>query len=219
MCCHQCFGCIGRQDRFARTHDAKLNGFLRHLKQRGLTGTRLFVSDACLGLVESLGEVFPAAGWQRCVVHWYRNAWTHVPSGKVKTVSAMLKAIHAQEDRDAARKKAADVAAKLESMKLPKAAEFVRESVDETLRYMSYPREHWTRLRTNNPLERVMKEIKRRTKVVGSFPDGRAALMLSAARRRHVAGTQGGTRRYLDMRRLYEQENDVRMGGEMSVAV
>ncbi|MEM8738336.1 MAG: IS256 family transposase [Planctomycetota bacterium] len=203
----------------AKEDKASWLGFLRHLKQRGLTGTRLFVSDACLGLVEAMSEVFPGAGWQRCVVHWYRNAWTHVPSGKVKTVSAMLKAIHAQEDRAAAQKKAADVAAKLESMKLPKAAAFVRDSVDETLRYMSYPREHWTRLRTNNPLERVMKEIKRRTKVVGSFPDGRSALMLSAARLRHVAGTQWGTRRYLDLRRLYDQENDSRMGGELSVAV
>src|SRR5690606_17535715 len=135
---------------------------------------------------------YPEALWQRCVVHWYRNAWSCVPRGKVKALSAMLKAIHAQEDREAALKKAEDVAVKLDSMRLGKAAEVIRGSVQETLSYMSFPREHWTRLRTNNPLERVMKEIKRRTKVVGSFPDGRSALMLSAARLRHVAGTRWG---------------------------
>jgi transposase-like protein len=183
-------------------------GFLRHLKQRGLTGTRLFISDACLGLIEALGEVFPEARWQRCVVHWYRNAFKSVPSGKVKMVSAMLKAIHAQEDREAALQKAEDVAVKLEQMKLPKAAAFVRESVEQTLSYMFYPREHWTRLRTNNPLERVMKEIKRRTKVVGAFPDGQSALMLCAARLRHVAGTRWGQRKYLTMDRLYELERE-----------
>ena len=171
--------------------------FLRHLKQRGLNGTRLFVSDACLGLVEALSEVFPASQWQRCVVHWYRNAWSHVPKSKVKEVSAMLKAIHAQEDREAALKKAEDVAVKLAGLKLKRAAGFVRESVEQTLTYMSFPREHWTRLRTNNPLERLMREIKRRTKVVGAFPDGNSALMLSAARLRHVAGTRWSTRKYL----------------------
>jgi transposase-like protein len=98
--------------------------------------------------------------------------------------------------------------AKLEAMKLGKAGTLVRDTVEQTLRYMHYPREHWTRLRTNNPLERVMKEIKRRTKVVGSFPDGRSALMLSAAWLRHVAGTRWGTRKYLDMNRLYELERE-----------
>jgi transposase-like protein len=192
----------------AKEDKASWLGFVRHLKQRGLGGVRLFVSDACLGLVESLAEVFPESQWQRCVVHWYRNAWSCVPKGKVKEVSAMLKAIHAQEDREAALKKAEDVAAKLAGMKLGQAAAFVRESVEQTLAYMSYPREHWTRLRTNNPLERLMKEIKRRTKVVGAFPDGHSALMLCSARLRHVAGTRWGTRKYLDMERLYEMERD-----------
>ena len=196
--------------------------FMRHLKERGLDGTRLFVSDACLGLVESLGEVFPEAQWQRCVVHWYRNAWSCVPKGRVRELSAMLKAIHASEDREAALKKAEDVAGKLEGMKLKKAAEFVRESVEQTLTYMSYPREQWQRLRTNNPLERIMREIKRRTRVVGAFPDGNSALMLSAARLRHVAGTRWGTRRYMDMQRLYDLEHERRQQEEeerISVAV
>jgi transposase-like protein len=187
---------------------ASWRNFLRHLKERGLRGVRLVISDKCLGLVEALGEFFPEAGWQRCVVHWYRNVFTAVPKGKVKAVAAMLKAIHAQEDREAARRKAADVVEKLEAMRLGKAAAIVREGVEETLCYMAFPPEHWRQIRTNNPLERIMREIRRRTRVVGAFPDGRSALMLVAARLRHIAGTRWGTKRYLDMERLREQEQE-----------
>ena len=183
--------------------------FLRHLKQRGLTGVRLFVSDKCLGLVEALGEFYPEAAWQRCVVHWYRNVLAVVPTGKAKEVAAMLKAIHAQEDRQSAEQKAEAVADKLGGMKLAKAAQVVREGVAETLAYMSFPREHWRCLRTNNPLERINREVRRRTRVVGAFPDGTSALMLVAARPRHVAGTRWGTRRYLDMAKLREQIEQV----------
>ena len=178
--------------------------FLRYLKERGLKGVRLIVSDKCLGLVESLGEFYPEAAWQRCIVHFYRNVWTAVPSGKVKDVAAMLKAIHACEDAEAARQKAKAVIDKLHSMKLAKAAELLQEGLEETLCYMDYPREHWRSLRTNNPLERLIKEVRRRTRVVGAFPDGKSALMLVAARLRHVTGTKWSLRRYLDMNRLAE---------------
>jgi transposase-like protein len=183
---------------------ASWTAFLRHLKERGLKGIRLFVSDKCLGLVESLGEFYPEALWQRCTVHFYRNVWTAVPRSKVKEVAAMLKAIHAQEDRAAARQKAEQVAAKLREMKLADAAELVRAGIEETLFYYAFPREHWRCLRTNNPLERILREVRRRTRAVGAFPDGKSALMLAAARLRHVAGTKWGTRRYLDMNRLAE---------------
>lgn len=186
--------------------------FLRHLKERGLAGVELVVSDKCLGLIEALAEFYPEASWQRCMVHWFRNVRTVVPTGKAREVVAMLKAIHAQEDRQAAEKKAADVVAKLHEMKLAKAAKIVEEGVAETLSYMAFPREHWTRIRTNNPLERLMREIRRRTRVVGAFPDGRSALMLMAARLRHVAGTRWGTRKYLDMTRLDEQEDEKTIG-------
>jgi putative transposase len=178
--------------------------FLRHLTARGLKGVRLVTSDKCLGLLEALGECFPEAQWQRCVVHFYRNVFTVVPSGQVKEVAAMLKAIHAREDREAARAKAEQVADKLEGMHLRKAAALLREGVTETLTYVAFPREHRPRIRTNNALERIMKEVRRRTRVVGAFPDGQSALMLVAARLRHVAGTTWGTRRYLDMGRLKE---------------
>ncbi|MFO0835768.1 MAG: IS256 family transposase [Phycisphaerales bacterium] len=178
--------------------------FLRSLKERGLSGVRLFASDKCLGLVDSLAEFFPDAAWQRCVVHWYRNVMTAVPQGRVREVAAMLKAIHAQEDRASAEQKAGLVVEKLAGMKLPRAATIVREGVAETLSYMAFPREHWRCLRTNNPMERLNREVRRRTRVVGAFPDGQSALMLVAARLRHVAGTRWGTRRYLDMSRLRE---------------
>ena len=182
--------------------------FLRYLKGRGLKGVKLVISDKCLGLLETLGEFYPEAQWQRCMVHWYRNVFTVTPRGRRKEVAAMLKAIHAQEDRPAARDKAAAVAEKLESMKLGQAAAVVREGVEETLSYMSFPREHWTRIRTNNMLERIMRELRRRTRVVGAFPDGQSALMLVAARLRHVASTRWGTRQYMDMERLRDLEQE-----------
>ena len=178
--------------------------FLRHLKERGLRGVQMLISDKCLGLVEAIGEFYPEATWQRCMVHWYRNVMSVTPKGKVKEVMAMLKAIHAQEDRQAAGDKANLVAEKLGTMRLAQAATIVRAGVDETLSYMAFPREHWTRIRTNNVLERIMREIRRRTRVVGNFPDGKSALMLAAARLRHIAGTRWGKRVYLDMERLRE---------------
>ena len=178
--------------------------FLRYLKSRGLQGVKLFVSDKCLGLVESLADFYPKAQWQRCVVHFYRNVFTAVPKGRVKEVAAMLKAIHAQEDRQAAEEKITAVTKKLKGMKLSNAAKIVEDGAKETLSYYAFPSQHWRSIRTNNPLERLMREIRRRTRVVGAFPDGQSALMLVAARLRHVSGTRWGTRQYLNMGRLTE---------------
>ncbi len=188
----------------AKEDSESWTAFLRQLKERGLRGVKLFVSDRCLGLVENLAEFYPEASWQRCVVHFYRNVWTMVPKGKVREAAAMLKAIHAQEDREAARAKAAQVVAKLREMRLAGAADLLAAGVEETLSYYAFPSEHWRSIRTNNPQERIMREIRRRTRVVGAFPDGRSALMLVAARLRHVAASTWGKRRYLDMSRLKE---------------
>lgn len=187
------------------------SGFLAHLKERGLEGVQLIVSDACMGLMESVAEYYPEADWQRCVVHFYRNVFSHVPSGKVKQVSLMLKAIHAQESLEAAREKATKIIEQLRVMRLAKAAAWVDQHIDETLSYYRYPQSHWTRIKTNNPLERIMREIRRRTRVVGAFPDGNSALMLVAARLRHIAGTKWGTRKYLSMEALekHHLENQI----------
>ncbi len=89
-------------------------------------------------------------------------------------------------------------------MNLNKVAEFVESTVEETLSYMDFPYEHWTRLRTNNALERIMKEIRRRTRVIGAFPDGYSAMMLVGARLRHISTTKWGTRQYLNTCKLYK---------------
>jgi len=174
-------------------------GFLEHLKSRGLGGVRLIISDACMGLVESAAEFYPEAQWQRCTVHFYRNVFSVVSSKHMRAVADMLKAIHAAEDRQAAQDKAEAVIEKLTALRLKEAAQRVQDGIAETLTYYRFPASHWRRIRTNNPLERIMREIRRRTRVVGAFPDGKSALMLAAARLRHIAGTQWGTKRYLKM--------------------
>jgi len=189
----------------AKEDKAGWSGFLKHLKDRGLKGVELIVSDACTGLVESAAEFFPQTRWQRCVVHWYRNIFSHVPAAKMREVALMLKAIHASESRPTAQKKALEVIARLREMRLARAAEIAEQGVEETLAYYAFPEEHWRRIRTNNPLERIMREIRRRTRVVGAFPDGKSALSLAAARLRHVAGTRWSTKRYMNIDLLRRQ--------------
>ena len=184
--------------------------FLVSLKERGLTGTRLFIGDKCLGLLDAINTVFPTAKYQRCTVHFYRNIFTVVPRSKVKEVAAMLKAIHAQEDQAAAKEKAKAVVAKLREMKLKEAAKKVEDSVHETLAYMTFPHEHWLKIRSNNAIERLNREIRRRTRVVGAFPDSNSALMLVCARLRYMESSMWGNKLYLNMKHLdameFEQE-------------
>ncbi len=182
------------------------SAFLRYLADRGLSGVQLIVSDACRGLVESATEVFPDAQWQRCIVHFYRNVFSLVPSGKVRDIAKMLKAIHAQEDRKAAAEKMATVVRELRASRLNKAAALLEEHGHETLTYYGFPDSHWIKLRTNNPLERIMREIRRRTRVVGAFPDGKSCLNLAAARLRHIAGTHWSTRKYMNMNPLFADQ-------------
>ena len=180
--------------------------FFKWLRGRGLNGVKLIIGDKCLGMLEAAGEVFPEAKYQRCIVHFYRNVFSAVPKAKIKNVALMLKAIHAQESKEAARKKVEAVADELRGMKLKEAAKKVCDSFEETLTYMSFPSEHWTKIRTNNVIERMNREIRRRTRVVGTFPDGNSALMLVCARLRHVAGTQWGSKKYMSMKHLEMQE-------------
>jgi len=184
------------------------SAFLRHLVDRGLKGVQLIISDACRGLVESAAEYLPEASWQRCVVHFYRNVFSHVPASRVREVSHMLKAIHAQESRDTAEKKANAIIADLRAVKMSKAADIVELAVQQTLTYYNFPDIHWQKIRTNNPLERIMREIRRRTRVVGAFPDGQSCLNLAAARLRYVAGSAWSAKRYMNMRPLYQMQSN-----------
>ncbi len=181
--------------------------FLRYLKARGLSGVKLFITDRCLGLVESLSEYYPDVPWQRCVVHFYRNILSKVPRARMKEVASMLKAIYAQEDRTEAEKKARYVIEKLREMKLAAAAKILEDGYKETMTYYQFPSEHHRSIRTNNPLERIMREIRRRTRVVGCFPDGESALMLVSARLRYITGRKWGTVKYMDMEKMYDLEN------------
>lgn len=190
------------------------HNFFVWLKERGLDGVKLVIGDKCLGMVESVAEIFPDAKYQRCTVHFYRNVFTVVPRSKVREVSLMLKAIHAQEDKAAALHKAKQVVQRLRDMKLQSAAKKIQESVEETLTYMDFPTQHWTRIRTNNTMERVNREIRRRTRAIGAFPDGQSALMLVCARLRHVASSEWGMKKYLNMEHL----NVLEFSSEIDVA-
>ena len=173
--------------------------FLSWLKSRGLRGVRMFTGDKAAAMTGSIAEVFPDAAYQRCTVHFYRNVLAKVPKSKRAQVAAMLKAIHAMESREASEQKALAVASELGSMRLDAAGKCVREGFGETLTYTRFPREHWRRIRTNNAIERLNREIRRRTRVVGTFPDGKSALMLVTARLKYVADSEWGSRRYLDV--------------------
>lgn len=177
---------------------------LSWLKGRGLSGVRMFTGDKAAAMTGAIAEVFPDAAYQRCTVHFYRNVLSKVPKSKRAEVAAMLKAVHAQESLEASTEKAGRVAAKLEDMRLAAAAKCVRDGVAETLAYTRFPMRHWRRIRTNNAIERLNREIRRRTRAVGTFPDGNSALMPVTARLKYVADSEWGSRRYLDVTLLGE---------------
>ena len=137
---------------------------------------------------------------------WRQRPLTGEYPYEMKRVTLMLKAIHAQESKEAAQEKAVSIAAKLREMKLLSAAKKVEESVGETLTYMDFPTEHWSWIRTNNLTERVNREIRHRTRAIGAFSDGNSALMLVCARLRHVAVSEWGSKRYMDMEHLFKIE-------------
>ena len=181
--------------------------FIRSMIERGLKGVRLVVGDRCAGLVATVDSMLPKARYQRCMVHFMRNVLSKVPPTHREWASAALKAIFAMESRASALAKAETVASEMETRKLRAAANCLREGIGETTTYLldEYPPEHRRRIRTNNMIERLNREIRRRTRVVGSFPDGRSALMLVCARIRYVTANEWSTRRYLDMSRLNDR--------------
>ena len=180
--------------------------FIKGMLARGLKGVRLVTGDRCAGLVAAVNELLPGARYQRCMVHFERNILAKVNPKNRDWAADALKAIFSMESRDKALEKAESVAKDMEARKLREAAKCLREGIGETTTYLldDYPREHRRRIRTNNMIERLNREIRRRTRVGGSFPDGRSALMLICARVRYVTSSEWSTRRYLDMSRLGE---------------
>ena len=152
----------------------------------------------------SIAEVFPEAAYQRCAVRFHRNVLAKAPKSKRPAVAAMPKAVHAMESCEAFGAKAVEAIGELERMRLGEAARVVRDGIAETLTYARFPRAHWRRIRTNNAIERLNREIRRRTRVVGTFPDGKSALMPATARLKYIAESEWGSRRYLDVTLLDE---------------
>jgi putative transposase len=149
--------------------------FLRSLVARGLAGVRLVTSDAHPGLVDAIAATLPGASWQRCRTHFMRNLLTRVPKSAQSFVATMVRSIFAQPDADSVHEQHARIVAQLEG-RFPQAAALLDEAGPEILAFTGFPKEHWRQLWSNNSLERLNKEIRRRTDVVGIFP-GRASIV------------------------------------------
>jgi transposase-like protein len=163
-------------------------------------------SDACRGL--NTAEYLPEASWQPCVVYFYRNVFSHVPPSSFVKSAICSRPCHAQESRDTAEKKANAIIADLRAVKMSKAADIVELAVQQTLTYYNFPDIQWQKIRSNNPLERIMREIRRRTRVVGAFPDGQSCLNLETARLHYVAGSAWSAKRCMNMRPLYQMQSN-----------
>jgi len=153
--------------------------FLRKLRRRGLRGVKLVVSDAHEGIKAAVAKLMNAT-WQRCRVHTMRNALAHAGKSSRRVVSAFMATAFAQDSADAAKTQWRRVADQLRP-KLPKLAAFMDEAETDVLAYMSFPAEHWSKLHSTNGLERLNGEIKRRTEVVGIFPNDEAIIRLVGA--------------------------------------
>jgi putative transposase len=153
--------------------------FLRKLTRRGLRGVKLVISDAHEGLKAAVAKVLNAT-WQRCRVHFMRNALAHAGKSGRRVVSAFIATAFAQNDAGAARAQWRKVADQLRPT-IRRLAEFMDEAETDVLAYMTFPKEHWTKIHSVNPLERLNGEVKRRTNVVGIFPNEEAVTRLVGA--------------------------------------
>ena len=154
--------------------------FLRSLRARGLGGVRLVISDAHEGLKGAIGAVFLGSAWQRCRVHFLRNVLARIPKGSADMVLAAIRTIWAQPDAVAVRDQLDEIAQKLEP-RFPVVAAMLVSAKEEVTAFAAFPVSHWKKIWSTNPLERVNKEIKRRTDVVGIFPNEAAVLRLAGA--------------------------------------
>lgn len=194
----------------ASEEEAFWTAFLRGLVRRGLNGVELVISDSHEGLKSALTKVLTGTAWQRCRVHFMRNVLAHVPKGDKSMVAAAIRTIFAQHNQEAARQQLAEVVRVMEA-RWPKAAEVLTAGEDDVLTYMTFPPEHWTRIYSTNPLERVNREVKRRTNVVGIFPDADAVVRLVGSVLMEVHDEWQAGRRYFSlasMRKLHEPAED-----------
>jgi putative transposase len=172
-------------------------GFLTSLKQRGLTGVRLVISDQHAGLVKALRRCFQGAGHQRCRVHFARNLLAHVPKDKADMAASMFRMVFAQPDAAAVTATWDEIRDRL-AMSFPKIGPLMDDAKSEVLAFTTFPKAHWQKTWSTNPLERINKEIKRRSRVVGIFPNPAAVIRLVGAVLTDMHDEwQAGDRRYL----------------------
>ena len=164
----------------AAESEAAWTAFLRSLVGRGLSGVRLVTSDAHLGIKAAIGATLDGAAWQRCRVHLLRDLLAHVPRHAASMVAAFVRTVFTQPDEASARAQLRSVAERL-SASFPKVAELLLAAEDDVLAYLTSPREHWTKIWSTNPLERLNRELARRNDVVGIFPNREALLRLGTA--------------------------------------
>ena len=155
-------------------------GFLTGLRDRGLDGVRLVISDQHAGLVKALNRCFQGAAHQRCRVHFVRNLLALVPKSHKDMVAAVFRTIFAQPDAAAVHAAWADVRDQLAAA-FPKIGPLMDDAKTEVLAFTAFPRAHWIKVWSNNPLERINKEIKRRSRVVGIFPNEASVIRLIGA--------------------------------------
>ena len=155
-------------------------GFLTSLKQRGLGGVRLVISDQHAGLVKALKRCFQCAGHQRCRVHFARNLLAHVPKDKADIVASMFRMIFSAPDPEAVDSTWDEVRDRLAGS-FPKIGPLMDDAKAEVLAFTAFPKAHWQKIWSTNPLERINKEIKRRSRVVGIFPNPAAVIRLVGA--------------------------------------
>jgi putative transposase len=191
--------------------EAFWTAFLRQLRTRGLNGVRLVISDAHEGLRQSIERVMLGATWQRCRVHFLRNVLAKVPKGSSEMVAAAVRTIFAQPDATAVADQLDTIATKL-GRQFPAVEAMLREAATDICAFAAFPQAHWKKIWSTNPLERVNKEIKRRTNVVGIFPNEAGVLRLAGSVLLEVHDEwQVSDRRYLSegsMAKLYETDND-----------
>jgi len=161
--------------------------FLRGLRQRGLTGVRLFIGDPMPGLGAGIAALFPGSAYQLCVLQFYRSVLALVPTAQSPAVEELLKTIHASDDRAAARARAAQIESTMRLMSLPFVAVAIAEYIEPTLSYFAFPAAHWRHLRSNHLLNRALRDVRERARLVCAFSDGPSAVHLVGARLRFLA--------------------------------
>jgi putative transposase len=195
--------------------------FVRGLRARGLGGVKLVVSDSHEGLKDAIATVLPGGTWQRCRTHFARNLLNKVPKSAQGMVAALVRSIFAQPDHDAVWAQHARVVAQLEE-KFPDAARMLADAADDVLAFSTFPKEHWRQVWSNNPQERLNRELRRRSDVVGIFPNRDAIIRLVGAVLAEQHDEWQVTRRYMSIESLAKArvvvlEGDVNNGKQEEV--